>query len=250
MEHLFEDIEIKENGIELLEQVLKTKRQPCMICTGSMSDSYIPLEIELNYTRKALEMIQRYGFGVTLHTKSDRVLRDIDILKQIQRQTKAVVQMTLTTYNDDLCRLIEPNVCVTSRRINALKEFQRAEIPTVVWLCPILPFINDSVENIRNIIAACAESGVKGIINFGMGLTLRDGNREYFYSQLDKHFPGLKDRYIRSFGNAYELPSPQSGELIDVFHQLCDQYGLWHDNQHIFHYLSHFEEKEIQMSFL
>lgn len=248
MDHDFEDIAVKENALELLEKTLKSKRKPCMIGTGSMSDPYMPLEMELQMTRRSLELIERYGFGVTMITKSDRILRDLDILKRMNEHTKAVVQMTITTFDDSLCRLIEPNVSVTSQRMTALKQLQSAGIPTVVWLCPILPYINDTEDNIRSIIDACADAGVKGIINFGMGLTLRDGNREYYYSQLDKHFPGLKARYIRSFGNAYQLPSPKSRELSQIFHQLCDKYGLWHDNNQIFRYLSHFEEKETQMS--
>lgn len=248
MDHDFEDIAVKENALELLEKTLKSKRKPCIIGTGSMSDPYMPLEMELQMTRRSLELIERYGFGVTMITKSDRIMRDLDILKRMNEHTKAVVQMTITTIDDSLCRLIEPNVSVTSQRMTALKQLQSAGIPTVVWLCPILPYINDTEDNIRSIIDACADAGVKGIINFGMGLTLRDGNREYYYSQLDKHFPGLKARYIRSFGNAYELPSPKSRELSQIFHQLCDKYGLWHDNNQIFRYLSQFEEKETQMS--
>ena len=248
MDHDFEDIAVKENALELLEKTLKSKRKPCMIGTGSMSDPYMPLEMELQMTRRSLELIERYGFGVTMITKSDRIMRDLDILKRMNEHTKAVVQMTITTFDDSLCRLIEPNVSVTSQRMTALKQLQSAGIPTVVWLCPILPYINDTEDNIRSIIDACADAGVKGIINFGMGLTLRDGNREYYYSQLDKQFPGLKARYIRSLGNAYQLPSPKSRELSQIFHQLCDKYGLWHDNNQIFRYLSQFEEKETQMS--
>jgi DNA repair photolyase len=200
-------------------------------------------------TRRALELIDRYGFGVTMITKSDRILRDIDLLKRIHDKTKVVVQMTLTTADDALCRILEPGVCPTSGRVRALKVFQRAGIPTVVWLCPILPFLNDTEENIRRIVEACADAGVKGIIHFGMGLTLRDGNRAYFYDQLDRHFPGLKERYIRTYGTAYELLSPNAGRLETVFRTECDKYGIWRDNQKIFAYLSEFEEKSDQMRF-
>ena len=208
MDHPFEDIAVKENAMELLEAALKAKRKSCMIGTGAMSDPYIPLEAKLGMTRKALELIYKYGFGVAIQTKSDRILRDLDLLQSIHRRAKAVVQMTLTTYDEDLCRILEPGVCTTARRVEALKAFQRCGVPTVVWLCPILPFLNDTPENILAIVDACAEAGVKGIINFGMGVTLREGNREYFYAQLDRYFPGLKQRYIRAYGNAYELPSP------------------------------------------
>ena len=178
MEHDFEDVEVKENSLVLLENALRRKRKPCMIGTGSMSDPYMPLEDELQYTRKALELIHRYGFGATLITKSDRVLRDLDLLKAINDKTKCVVQMTLTTYDEDLCRKLEPGVCTTKARFEALKALQDAGIPTVVWLCPILPFLNDSPENINGILDYCEEAQVKGIICFGMGVTLRAGNRE------------------------------------------------------------------------
>ena len=249
MDHPFEDIAVKENAMELLEAALKAKRKPCMIGTGAMSDPYIPLEAKLGMTRKALELIYKYGFGVTIQTKSDRILRDLDLLQSIHRRAKAVVQMTLTTYDEDLCRILEPGVCTTARRVEALKAFQRAGVPTVVWLCPILPFLNDTPENILAIVDACVDAGVKGIINFGMGVTLREGNREYFYAQLDRHFPGLKQRYIRAYGNAYELPSPRQKELLELFHNACEERGILHDNSRIFRYLSCLEEKTQQTSF-
>ena len=134
---------------------------------------------------------------------------------------------------------------VTSERVAALRQFRDAGIPTVVWLCPILPYINDTKENIEGILEACMEADVKGIICFNMGLTLREGNREYFYAQLDRNFPGMKARYIRSFGNAYELNSPRNAELLRLFHRTCEKAGMLHDNREIFAYLHRFEEKEI-----
>jgi len=247
MDHRFEDIEVKENALTLLEAALKAKRKPCMIGTGATTDPYIPLEDTLQMTRRSLQLIEKYGFGVAIQTKSDRILRDMDLLKSIHSRAKAVVQMTLTTCDEKLCRVIEPGVCTTAFRVEALKQFRDAQIPTVVWLCPILPFINDTEENIRGILECCREAGVKGIINFGMGLTLREGNREYFYAQLDRYFPGLKEHYIRTYGNAYEIPSPKSRELLKLFHSTCDQWGIWHDNDRIFRYMSRWEEKNDQM---
>ena len=243
MDHDFEDIEVKENALELLEDALRHKRKRCMVGTGSMSDPYIPLEMSLEYTRKALLTIEKYGFGAAIQTKSDRVLRDLDILKRINEKTKAVVQMTLTTADDDLCKIIEPNVCTTKDRFNALKILRDNGIPTVVWLCPILPYINDTRENIKAILSMCVEARVRGVICFGMGLTLRDGSREYFYRQLDRHFPGLKERYIREFGNRYEVPSPRSNELMKLFHRTCEENGIMHNSDEIFAYLRRFEEK-------
>lgn len=249
MDHVFEDIEVKENAIELLETALKSKRKPCMIGTGSMSDPYMPLESKLQMTRKMLEVVEKFGFGVTVLTKSDRILRDMDLLKRINSRTKVVVQMTLTTYDETLCRMIEPGVCTTAQRVAALKAFRDAGIPTVVWLSPILPFINDTEENIRGILDCCIDAGVKGIVNFGMGVTLREGDREYFYAQLDRKFPGLKERYIRTYGNAYEIPSPRNSVLMKLFHDTCEVHGIMHDNGQIFRYMDAFEEKTDQMSF-
>ena len=243
MDHAFEDIEVKENAPELLEDALRRKRKRCMIGTGAMSDPYIPLELDLEYTRKALLIIERYGCGVTLQTKSDRVLRDLDILKRINEKTKAVVQMTLTTADDTISKIIEPNVCTSRERFEALKILRDNGIPTVVWLCPILPYINDTRENIEAILQMCLEVRVRGVINFGMGLTLREGDREYFYRKLDSSFPGLKERYIRKYGNSYEIPSPHSSELMRLFHQICEKNGIMHSNDEIFAYLHRFEEK-------
>ena len=247
--HPFEDIEVKENALPLLEQALRAKRKKCMIGTGAMSDPYMPLEEKLQLTRGALELIHRYGFGVAIQTKSCRILWDLELLKAINDQNKAVVQMTLTTYDERLCRMVEPNVSTTRQRAEALRKFRDAGIPTVVWLSPLLPWLNDTPENILGILEYCRGAGVKGIINFGMGLTLRDGDREYYYAALDRHFPGLKQRYIQTYGNAYELPSPNSQALWQLFHEKCEQYGIWHDNDRIFSYMMTFEEKEKQMSF-
>ena len=246
--HPFEDVEVKQNAPELLEKALRSKRKKCMIGTGSMSDPYMHCEEQLRLTRRCLEIIRNYGFGVTVQTKSDRILQDIDLLDEINRQAKAVVQMTLTTYDDELCRILEPNVCNTKRRIKVLEEMGRRGIPTVVWITPILPFINDTEENVTAILQECARVGVKGIIDFGMGLTLRDGDREYYYAALDKHFPGVKERYIRRYGNAYELPSPNAAKLREIFFRVCKEQGILCTPEACFAYLSEFPEKYPQMS--
>lgn len=243
MEHAFEDIEVKENAIELLENALRRKRKKCMIGTGAMTDPYIPLELELGYMRKALSLISQYGFGVAVQTKSDRILRDMDLLQEINRQAKCVVQMTLTTADGELCKKLEPNVCTTKERFAVLKRMRDAGIPTVVWLSPILPFINDTEENISDILDLCIEAKVYGVICFSMGLTLREGNREYYYSQLDRMFPGLKEKYMRRYGYRYEVGSPRSRKLMGLFHQKCEENGIVHDNGQIFQYMHTFEDK-------
>ena len=246
MEHPFEDIEVKQNALILLEDALRRKRRPCMIATGSMSDPYTPPEEELRYTRRALELILQYGFGMTLLTKSGLVLRDLDLLQRINSQTKCVVQMTLTTWEESLCRILEPNVSTTTERFAALMKLKEAGIPTMVWLCPILPFLNDTAENINRLLDCCEQAGVRGIVQFGMGVTLRQGNREYFYRQLDRHFPGLKERYISTYGNAYVLESPNSRDLLELLHRRCRDAGILHDNPSVFRYLQEMEIKQPQ----
>ncbi|MCR5575452.1 MAG: radical SAM protein [Oscillospiraceae bacterium] len=246
--HPFEDVEVKRNAPALLEKALASKRKACMIGTGAMSDPYMHCEEELRLTRQCLEIILRHGFGAAIQTKSDRILRDIDLLDEINRNAKCVVQITLTTWDDTLCGIVEPNVCNTKRRVEVLAELQRRGIPTVVWLSPILPFLNDTEENIRAILDACIRVGVKGILCFGMGLTLREGDREYYYAALDRHFPGLKEKYISTYGDAYELPSPHEAELMKLFQSTCRANGILSTPDECFAYLRELPEKHEQLT--
>ncbi len=246
--HPFEDIEVKQNAPELLEQALKSKRKKCMIGTGAMSDPYMHCEEELQLTMKCLEIIRRYEFGLAIQTKSDRILRDIDLLSEINQSAKCVVQMTLTTYDDGLCKVLEPNVCNTKRRIEVLEEMQKRGIPTIVWLTPILPFINDTEENVTAILNECVRTGVRGIIDFGMGLTLREGDREYYYAALDKYFPGMKQRYIRKYGNAYELPSPNAKELMELLQSICKDNNIMYRPDDCFQFMAELPDKYKQIS--
>ena len=246
--HAFEDIEVKQNAPQLLEAALKSKRKKCMIGTGAMSDPYMHCEEKLQLTRKCLEIISKYEFGLAIQTKSDRILRDIDLLDEINRKAKCVVEITLTTYDDELCSILEPNVCNTKRRIEVLEEMKKRGIPTVVWLTPLCPFINDTVENIKPILEECARTGVKGIISFGMGLTLREGDREYFYEALDKHFPGLKQKYISTYGNDYELPSPNTPALNRLFKSFCKDHGIMHTPEECFGFMGEYPDKYKQLS--
>ena len=248
MLHDFEDIEVKTDAPVLLEAELRRKRRPCMIATGAMSDPYLPLEAEPQLTRRCLEIIGRYGFGLSVLTKSNLILRDLELLAAIHRKTKCVVQMTLTTADETLCRKLEPNVCTTARRCEVLRELQKAGIPTVVWLSPILPFINDTEENISTLLDRCEEAGVRGILCFGMGLTLREGNREYFYTQLDELFPGLSERYRRTYGDRYEVTSPHNDRLMRLFHAQCEAAGILHNNNAILQYLHEYETPLQQLS--
>ena len=245
--HPFEDIEVKKNAPVLLEQALRSKRSKCMIGTGSMSDPYMHCETELRMTRKCLEIIEKHGFGLAIQTKSDRILEDIDLLDSINRKAKCVVQITLTTYDEKLCSILEPNVCNTPKRIGVLEEMQKRGIPTVVWLSPILPFINDTEENITRILEECVRTGVKGIICFGMGVTLREGDREYFYEALDKHFPGMKERYINTYGNAYEVTSPDNVRLMNIFRKTCKDNGIMSDPDECFRYLNDLPDRQMSI---
>lgn len=243
MKHAFEDIEVKKNAPELLEDALRRKRKKCMISTGAMTDPYIPLETELCITRKCLEIIDHYGFGAAIHTKSNRIMRDMELLKSIHKKSKCVVEMTLTTYSEELCKIVEPYVCTTKERFEVLKAMKEEGIPTVVWLSPILPYINDTMENIEGILDYCVKAGVKAIICFGIGLTLREGDREYYYEKLDRHFPGLKERYIKNYGNAYELNCPNSTALMRRVKDTCREHGIMLGVENVFSYLHAYEEK-------
>ena len=246
--HDFEDIEVKINAPELLERALRGKRNKCMIGTGAMCDPYMPVEQTLGLTRKCLEIIARYGFGVAIQTKSPSFLRDLDLLEEINGKAKAVVQMTLTTYDETLCRIVEPHVATTAERVKALEVCRDRGIPTVVWLSPILPFINDTEENIRALLDECVRLKVKGIICFDMGVTLREGDREYFYAALDRHFPGMKQRYIRTYGNAYEVLSPDNDRLMALFTETCRENGILYKAEDCFGYLHAFPVQQEQIS--
>ncbi len=249
MQHDFEDIEVKQNAPILLEKRLRSKREKCMIGTGAMCDPYMHCEEKLQLTRQCIELIDRYGFGLSIQTKSDRILRDLPILESINKKSKCVVQMTLTTYDESLCKLLEPNVCTTRVRFEALKQFRDRGIPTVVWLTPLLPFINDTEENLRGILNYCFEAGVKGILCFNIGVTLREGDREYFYAALDRHFPGLKEKYQQKYGNAYEVLSDNNIKLMRILREECKKYGVMFDPDEIFGYLHSFpNETAEQMS--
>lgn len=225
-DHPFEDIAVKENAAELLDDALGRKRQPCVVSTGAMCDPYIPLEAKLGLMRRCLKVILKHGCGAAVQSKSDLLLRDMDLFQQIHAHAPMTVQMTLTTADDALCRQVEPDVCPTSRRVAALQKCRAAGIPTVVWICPLLPFINDTADNLRALLEMCRGAGVMGIRMYGFGLTLRSGSREYYYAQLDKRFPGLRGQYEQRYGKMYELNSPHSRELHSLFMDFCDKHGL------------------------
>jgi DNA repair photolyase len=248
MTHQFEDIEVKRDAVKILENQLRRKRKRGMIGTGAMSDPYIHLEEELQLTRQCLEVIERYGFGLAIQTKSARILRDLDLLKAIHRNYKCVVEITLTTYDEDLCRILEPDVSTTAERFTVLEVMRNAGIPTVVWFSPILPFINDTEENLRGLLDYCICAKVRGIINFGFGTTIRDGDREYFYRKLDEHLPGMKARYIETYGNSYECKSPNNARLWNIYRDVCRKHGVLWKSGDVFADIHRIEAKAEQMT--
>lgn len=242
MNHAFEDIEVKQNCVTLLEKALQSKRKKCMIGTGSMSDPYMHCEEKLELMRRCLEVIERYEFGVAVQTKSDRILRDLPLLSKINKNAKAVVQTTFTTYDEELCKLIEPNVCTTKKRFEMLLAMKEEGIPTVVWIDPILPFINDTQENMDGLLEYCIQAKVKGVICFGIGMTLRNGNREYFYQKLDEHFPGLRSKYQETYGHAYELASPNARQLFQRLQTTCKAHNILCGPEEVFAYMQEFPQ--------
>ena len=248
MKHDFEDIEVKRNAVQILESQLAKRRKPCIIGTGAMSDPYIHLEEEMQITRQCLQLIERFGFGLAIQTKSVRILRDMDLLKAINQKTKCVVQMTLTTYDENLCRIIEPDVSTTAERFAVLETMRDAGIPTAVWITPILPFINDTEENLRGLLNYCVRAKVRGIIGFGFGTTMREGSRDYFYRKLDEHFPGMKHRYMQAFGNRYICPSPNDAQLKSILRDECRRHGILYRSSDVFADMYQFEAKEQQLT--
>jgi len=246
--HEFDNIEVKKDAYKILDYELYNKKKKVMVWTGSMSDPYNIVEKEIEYTRKCLEVIKKHECGVVILTKSNLILRDLDLIKEINMKSKAVVEMTLTTFDDNLCKIIEPNVSLTSERIEVLKRCHEEGIPTIVWFTPFLPYINDTKENLLSLIDACEKAHVKGIIYFGMGVTLREGDREYFYSKLDEHFKGLKEKYILEFKNKYEAKRYESKYLDNIFYEECKKRNIMSNVDEIFSYMKEYPEKNKQLS--
>jgi DNA repair photolyase len=244
IEHDFEDVRIKSNAPALLEDALKRKRKKCVIGTGAMSDPYIPIRENLANIRSCLEIIDRHGCGVAIQTKSDLILRDLDLLISINQKAKCIVEITLTTFDENLCKIIEPNVCTTRRRFEVLKIMRDNGIQAIVWLCPFLPFINDTEENLRGLLDYCVEAGVYGILVWGIGMTLREGSREHFYAKLDGHFPGLKEVYQKKYGLNYIITSDNNDPLTKLFLEVCEKHNIVCGNDRLFEYMRAFAEKK------
>ncbi|MDF2865465.1 MAG: radical protein [Clostridia bacterium] len=220
----FDEVRIKKNVIEILNAELKSKRINGVIGIGSMSDTYNPFEKDYEITKKALELIDYFGYGISLETKSDLIVRDIDTFKNINKKAPLILKMTITTYDDKLSKIIEPNVSVSSKRFEAIKKLSDEGLFVGVLLTPIIPFITDTEDNIKNIIKLAHDSGAKFIFSMG-AVTLRENQREYFYQKLDKYFPKLKDMYIKTYGNNYICKSLNKN-LGKIFQEECEKYNI------------------------
>ena len=217
-------VKVKKDALLIFQKELKSKRHKGVIQLGAMSDSYNPFEQEYEITRNALALIAHYGFGLSLETKSNLIVRDIDYLQRIHQNADMILKLTITAYDDALSQKIEPGVCVSSERFKALKALSAQGFFTGVVLSPILPFLTDTDENIKAIIHAAYENGASFVYTIG-GVTLRENQRDYYYEQLDRLFPGLRNKYQNSYGNRY-LCMSKNRELIKVFQAECEKYGL------------------------
>lgn len=221
----FDTIAFKTNSLELLNSELKSKRMKGVIGMGAMSDPYNPFEQKTLATRKALELIHRYGFGVHLTTKSLLVQRDEDILKAISDHSPVTVGLTITTADDNLASKIEPYAPLSSQRFATVKTLAEGGVFTGIMMTPILPYINDTFENMERMVDMAADCGARYIYPW-FAVTMRTGQREYLYQGLDNHFPGLKEKYMKTFGDLYECRSPRYNELFAAFEERAKRYGL------------------------
>lgn len=240
----FDKVRGKENAFYILERELAKKTEKGVIGIGAMSDTYNPLEKEYEQTRRALKLISKYGFGVSIDTKSDLILRDIDLLKEINKKNNVIIKFTITTPNDELSKIIEPNVCVSSKRLQAMKTLSENGIFVGIMMNPVLPFITDKEEDIKKLVRLASENGAKFIHTY-MSMTLRENQRDYYYEKLEKHFTGLKENYIKYYGNQYHCVVPNYKRLYQVFTEECNKYGiLYHMSDIIKAYKKEIKNKE------
>ena len=241
--HAFEDVEVKQKADDMLEHTLKRKRTKSMITTGTMNDPYIELERELELFRRCLNQIDRFEFGLVLKTRSELILRDLDILRSIASKTKCIAVIPISAAGDKLSQKLEPGCAVTSRRVEILKTLKENGITTIVSLEPIIPFINDDTENIKTILDYCVDAGVYGIMCEETGILLRDGSKEYFMSSLHSKFPGIEDIYDDKFYDAGEVLSERSKELSELIATVCDENGIVRDKEEIKRFMREYKNK-------
>lgn len=243
----FDKVRAKENALQLIRDELRRKQKTGVIGTGAMSDPYNPFEKELKLTRHALEIQEAYGFGTAIATKSSLITRDRDILKTMKEQAPVICKITITNYRDDIAAKIEPGVNLSSKRFETIRKLADEGIFTGVLFMPLLPYISDTKENIREIIVRAKDNGAKFIYPL-FGVTLRNTQREYYYTKLEQHFPGLKDRYIKRYGDRYLCSSPRQKELYEYFMAECEKHNLlYHMNQITDSYKSGYEFEQLSL---
>ena len=221
----FDTIRPKANALILLKSELRGKRSAGVVTMGAMSDPYNPLERHMELTRGALKLLRRYGFGAAFTTKSSLCARDADLLADIRRTAPVCARLTITCADDDLCRKVEPRVSVSSERFAAIRTLADADVYAGVWLSPLLPYINDTEDNVRRIVQMTADAGGR-FVHCYFGMTLRTGNREYYFRALERDFPGVREHYLREYGNAYEIPVREPQALYDALADECTKLGL------------------------
>ena len=221
----FDQVRPKHDALRMLDEELRGKRRRGVITMGAMSDPYNPLEKDLLLTRGALEVILRRGCGAAFTTKSALCARDAALLSDISRRAPVCARLTITCADDSLCRRVEPHVSTSSERFRALRTLSDAGVFAGVWLNPVLPFMTDSPDNILGVVRRAADSGARFVVCF-FSMTLRTGNREYYFNALQRDFPGVRERYLSHFGNAYECVSPRAEELYALFCDECRRLGL------------------------
>lgn len=228
----FDIVRAKENALLILEKELSKKKEKGVIGIGAMSDTYNPYEAKEELTKGALKLISKYGFGVSIDTKSDLILRDLDLLKEINAKNNVIIKFTITTPHDYLSQIIEPNVCVSSKRFQAIKTLTDNGIFTGIMMNPVLPFITDNEDDIKELVKLAHESGVKFIHTY-MGMTLRENQRDYYFAKLDKYFPNLKQQYIKYYGLKYNCKAPNCKKLYKIFTDECKKYGILYNMKDI-----------------
>lgn len=221
----FDTVRGKENALEILEQELAKKKQKGVVAIGAMSDTYNPKEQDYQITRGALMLLKKYGFGVSIDTKSDLLLRDMDILEELSIANDVIVKFTITTPHDELSKVIEPHVCPSSARFAAVKALNKNGIFAGIMMNPVLPFITDSEDDIRHLVQLAKQNSAKFVLSY-MGVTLRENQREYYYQKLDENFKGLKEKYMYQYGNRYSCAPVDSRKLYNVFKEACHEHGL------------------------
>ncbi|MFV0529797.1 MAG: radical SAM protein [Lachnospiraceae bacterium] len=228
----FDTVRSKQDAIPLLERDLKSCRGSGVVGIGAMSDAYNPQEKKYEITGQALQLLLEYGYGAALATKSALVARDAELLGRIAAKQSCLVKFTVTAAEDTLSRQLEPGTSVSSRRFAAMEQVAASGVFTGVLLTPVLPFITDNEENLLGIVRQAKAHGA-GFVYTSMGVTLRQNQRDYYYQQLNAHFPGLWQRYNETYGSAYSCQVPDSRQLYRIFAQECERLGLLYKMQDI-----------------